>query len=262
MSLSRVREEKNKKRIISDLQIHWNKNFTQKLGENLLQLSIRFRSGENKKINKRRWPFFSSISRLKYSNNMENKARKGIKSNPIGSRSYLYRLFRVIARVYFRGGFFACTCEKADDLNVIEKMEMSGPKVIKRPSGEYTSKRRRRWWWRDLDRRADIEAGAIDKVKKERSSVPLTLASNHRGREIEEPKRFPSSLQQASLFSSAGRPNIYYVHLLYLQAAAGCGHPEMVGRRVYFFFYSASSRVHQVCVNPCQRSVALRPFKC
>jgi hypothetical protein len=236
MSLSRVRENKNKKRIISDLQIHWNKNFTQKLGENLLQLSIRFRSGENKKINKRRWPFFSSISRLKYSNNMENKARKGIKSNPIGSRSYLYRLFRVIARVYFRGGFFACTCEKADDLNVIEKMEMSGPKVIKRPSGEYTSKRRRRWWWRDLDRRADIEAGAIDKVKKERSSVPLTLASNHRGREIEEPKRFPSSLQQASLFSSAGRPNIYYVHLLYLQAAAGCGHPEMVGRRVYFFF--------------------------
>lgn len=123
------------------------------------------------KIKKRRWPFFSSISRLKYSKYMENKARKGIKSNPIGSRSYLYRLFRVIARVYFRGGFFACTCEKADDLNVIEKMEMSGPKVIKRPSGEYTSKRRGRWWWRDLDRRADIEAGAIDKVKKERSCL-------------------------------------------------------------------------------------------
>jgi len=94
---------------------------------------------------------------------------------------------RVIARVYFKGrvGFFACTCEKADDLNVIEKMEMSGPKVIKRPNGEYTSKRRGRRWWRDLDRRADIEAGAIDKVKKERNG-PLslsTLGRNHRGRE-------------------------------------------------------------------------------
>jgi hypothetical protein len=69
-----------------------------------------------------------------------------------------------------RGGLFACTCEKADDLNVIEKMEMSGPKVIKRPNGEYTSKRRRCcWWWKDLDQRADIEAEAIDKVKKERN---------------------------------------------------------------------------------------------
>lgn len=33
-----------------------------------------------------------------------------------------------------RGRYFACTCEKADDLNVIEKMEMSGPKSHQKPS--------------------------------------------------------------------------------------------------------------------------------